>query len=69
MIGTAALTALVALIGVFLLDQLVVVETNWPVSTVTTSQSIYIIMIFRESTNWNSITTKASLLRLLLSNS
>lgn len=34
MIGTAALAALVALIGVFLLDQLVVAETNWPLTTV-----------------------------------
>ncbi|KAI6191469.1 hypothetical protein M3Y97_00231500 [Aphelenchoides bicaudatus] len=33
MIGTSALAALVALVGMFLLDQLVVVETNWPLIT------------------------------------
>lgn len=34
MIGATALAALVALVGMFLLDNLVVVESNWPFTVI-----------------------------------
>jgi hypothetical protein len=45
MIGMSAIAALVALVGVFLLDQLVVLEPNWPLTTVHTQVNIDVFFL------------------------